>query len=102
MSAYVVAQIEILDADAYQPYLNRFLPCFERHGGELLASSKNETEIVEGRWAYPRTVILRFPSRSAARAWYDDPEYQAIVGHRHRAANTNLVIVDGVDVLAER
>ncbi len=95
MPAYVVAQIQIDDPAQYQPYLEGFLPSFERHGGELLASSKRDTEVIEGEWTYPRTVLLKFPSREAAHSWYHDPEYQALVVHRHRAARTNLVIVDG-------
>lgn len=95
MPAYVVAQIQIDDPTEYQRYLDGFLPSFERHHGELLATTKSDTEIVEGEWAYPRTVLLRFPSREAAHSWYHDPEYQTLVTHRHRAARTNLVIVDG-------
>ena len=102
MVAYVVAQIQIEDHAEYQPYLDGFLPCFERHGGELLTSSKCETDIIEGQWEYPRTVLLRFPSREAAYNWYRDPEYQALIGHRHRAAKTNLVIVGGEPMTEER
>jgi uncharacterized protein (DUF1330 family) len=95
MPANVVAQIQIDDSAEYQPYLDGFLPSFERHGGELLASSMRDTEVIEGEWAYPRTVLLKFPSREAAHSWYHDPEYQALVVHRHRAARTNLVIMGG-------
>ena len=96
MTAYVLAQIRINDPDSYQNYLAGFMPIFERHGGELLATSKNQTIVVEGNWAYPATVIMKFPSLDAARAWCDDPDYQALAEHRHRAADANLVIVEGL------
>ena len=79
VSAYVVAQIRIEDTEEYQIYVDGFLPSFERHGGELLATSRNSTEVMEGEWAYPRTVLLRFPSIEAAHSWYKDPEYVALV-----------------------
>ncbi|NIQ75451.1 MAG: DUF1330 domain-containing protein, partial [Gammaproteobacteria bacterium] len=50
----------------------------------------------EGEWMYPRTVIMKFPSIAAAENWYNDPEYQALATYRHRAAMTNLIMVEGI------
>lgn len=97
MPAYVIGQIHIRDRAAYQAYLDGFSPSFERHGGVLLAGSAQATQVLEGTWAHPCTVVLRFPDAAAARAWYADPDYQAIVGVRWANAETNLVIVDGAD-----
>lgn len=41
-------------------------------------------------------VIIEFPSVEAARAWYDSPEYQAVVGERLAATEGRAVIVEGV------
>lgn len=96
MSAYVIGQLDIFEPEGYQDYLAGFMPIFERHGGELLATSKQETEVLEGNWAYPRTVLMRFPSVAAAHAWHDDPDYRALAEIRHRTAHANLVIVHGM------
>lgn len=96
MPAYVIGQLDIHDPDAYQAYLDGFLPSFERHGGEMLATSKAQTEVLEGAWALPRTVIMQFPSVAHAKAWYNDPEYVELTKIRHRTASTNLVVVDGI------
>ena len=93
MSAYMVAQIDIHDPDGYQAYLAGFMPIFERYGGELLATSKGETE----EWATPRTVIMKFPSLDHARRWHEDSDYQALAEHRRQAARANLVLVEGLD-----
>jgi len=53
--------------------------------------------VIEGEWATPRTVIMRFPSPDHARRWHDDPDYQALAEHRRRAARANLVLVEGID-----
>lgn len=96
MSAYVIAQIRVNDPAGYQKYLDGFAPVFARHGGKVVARSP-EAEVIEGAWALPRTVILRFPTAEDAHRWHDDPDYQAIAAHRHRSAECNLVLVEGVD-----
>ena len=97
MSAYMIAQIEITDPGEYQNYLAGFMPIFQRYGGELLATSKNRTDVVEGSWAFPGTVIMKFPSVEKARQWYEDPDYQSLARHRHRSAVANLALVEGID-----
>jgi uncharacterized protein (DUF1330 family) len=96
MSAYVLAQIQIDDVDEYAKYLAGFMPIFERHGGELLATSKNDIHILEGDWAYPGMVIMKFPDSREAQEWLADPDYQALAEHRKRSARTNLVLVEGI------
>lgn len=97
MSVFVVGQLNIHAPDEYEDYLNGFMPIFERYKGELLATSKQETEVLEGTWAMPRTVLMRFPTAEAARSWYNDPDYQKLAEIRRRNADTNLVIVHGID-----
>ena len=98
MPAYVIGQLDIFDRDAFQLYLDGFMPSFTRHGGQLLAVSAGETTVIEGSWGGPRTVVMRFPDRAAAEAWHADPEYRELTKLRHAAARTNLAIVDGLDV----
>ena len=97
MSAYMIAQIEVDDPETYKKYLAGFMPIFERHGGELLATSGGATTVIEGTWALPRTVLMKFPSVDHAHAWHDDPDYQELAKHRHQSARANLVLVEGVD-----
>ena len=97
MSVYVVGQLNIHNPADYQEYLAGFTPIFERYDGELLATSQQETEVLEGAWAMPRTVLMRFPDTETARAWFNDPDYQKLAEIRRRSADTNLVIVHGID-----
>jgi len=96
MSVYLMAQIGVHDPAEYQNYLAGFMPIFRRHGGKLVGRSA-EAEVIEGEWALPRTVIMRFPTPEDARRWHDDPDYLALAEHRHRSAKANIVMVDGVD-----
>ena len=97
MSAYVVAQIEWTDQEQHKKYVEAFYPIFQRHEGTVLAATEDQTEVLEGSWSLPGTVIMRFPSVDHARAWMADPDYAAVAGIRHGAAQTNLVLVEGRD-----
>ena len=41
------------------------------------------------------TVVLRFESKEAARAWYDSDAYQAIKHHRTENTEGSVVLCDG-------
>lgn len=97
MSVYVVGQLNIHNPEDYEEYLAGFTPIFERYNGELLATSQQATEVLEGTWAMPRTVLMRFQDAETARAWYNDPDYQKLAEIRRRNADTNLVIVHGIE-----
>jgi len=53
--------------------------------------------VLEGEWPHERTVILEFPSREKAEAWYHSPAYQKILPLRLNAAHSQFIVVDGVD-----
>jgi uncharacterized protein (DUF1330 family) len=92
MSSYLIAQITIHDRDGYQRYLDGFDEIFAKYKGLVVAVDEAPT-LLEGKWPCTRTVLMRFPSEEEARRWYDSPEYQELVKHRHRAADANVVLV---------
>lgn len=51
-------------------------------------------DVLEGP-APEGVAIVEFPTMADARAWYDSPEYQAIVRHRWRGSTYRAVIVQG-------
>ncbi|WP_405234482.1 DUF1330 domain-containing protein [Lentisalinibacter salinarum] len=80
MSAYFVFNYSVKDQDAYKPYLDQVPKVLEAHGAEILAADF-ESERIEGDAGHV-TVVLRFPSKAAAKEWYQSPEYQKIIGLR--------------------
>ena len=54
----------------------------------------NEATILEGD-AGERVVVLEFPTREAAMAWYQSPEYQAVIDKRLNSTKGFLAVVDG-------
>ena len=94
MSVYIIAQITINDRARYGEYEAGFMEIFERYDGELMAVEESP-EVLEGAWDCTRTVLIRFPSRNGAEAWYASDAYQALARHRHAASTGNVVLVNG-------
>jgi uncharacterized protein (DUF1330 family) len=94
---YVVANLVIEDADRYREYEKGFFGLLKRHGGSFVTYD-DAHDLLEGD-ASPegRLVIFSFPSEPAARAWYDDPDYQALSEHRRAGTHLNfLTLVHGL------
>jgi len=53
-----------------------------------------EHEVLEGE-SIEGIVIVEFPTRERARAWYDSPAYQAAREHRFRGAKYRCILVQG-------
>jgi uncharacterized protein (DUF1330 family) len=94
MPAYVVVSLEIKDPDRYAEYLPGAGASLQAHGGEFLAGDR-DTQVLEGP-ARPMTVVLRFPDKAAAEAWYRSEEYQNVIHLRHESTEGTMVIADGV------
>jgi uncharacterized protein (DUF1330 family) len=93
--AFVVVQIAIDNRDKYHQYETAsHLEIFDKFGGKVVGIDE-DVDIVEGSWPFTRTVLIEFPSKQRARAWYESEEYQAVVGLRHDSATSNLVIAAG-------
>ncbi len=96
MAAYVIAIIDVNDAARYQDEnVPRVGPLLDKHGGQLLAAS-DAVDVKEGPWPPGRVVVIEFPTRAAAEAWYADSEYQPLLKLRGEISDGLLAIVDGV------
>ena len=52
-------------------------------------------DVVEGRWSPRRVVVLEFPTKRQAHAWWNSSEYADAKALRQSCAYTEMVIVDG-------
>lgn len=95
MAAYVIARVNVTDAERYREYVRRTPATIAAHGGRFLARG-GQVIALEGPEEPGRIVILEFPSLEAARAWYDSPEYQEVRGLRLGAATGTLLAVEGI------
>jgi len=95
MPAYFIAfRDKMKDAAKYAAYLEKAGPTINSHPSRLLVANGALTPL-EG--ASPDgVVVIEFPDVAAARAWYDSPEYQAIIGERLAVTEGRAVIVEGM------
>ncbi len=95
MAAYVIADVEVLDAAGYEEYRQKVPATIAAVGGRYLARG-GATEKLEGSWLPKRCVILEFPSMAVFRAWWDSPEYQALRAIRERTTRSHLIVTEGL------
>ena len=93
MAAYIVVNATITDQALLDEYVAAGPRTVGAHRIRPLVIT-NEATILEGD-AGERVVVLEFPSREAAMAWYQSPEYQAIIGMRLNSTKGFLALVDG-------
>ncbi len=94
MTAYIIARIEVTDLEDYKTYASQTVALAEKAGGTFLVKGGPMTQ-VEGSGP-DRHVIISFPTREQALAWYESPEYQAILPIALRSSRRDLVVVDGI------
>ena len=96
MPAYVIADIEVHDPDAYKEYASRVQATLDPFEGRFLVRG-GPSETLEGGWQPKRVVVLQFPSAGHARGWYESPDYVKALEIRHRASSGSLILAEGVE-----
>ncbi len=95
MTAYVVVDIDVKDPKTYSDYIAKAPATVTAFGGRYLARA-GRTEKLEGDWTPKRLVILQFESLERAREWLNSPDYTPVKALRHKAAHSNMVVIEGV------
>ena len=97
MAAYFIAQYVVNDPKLYREYQGAAAPTIQASGGEVVAFDV-AAETIEGTPPGPQTVIVKFESAEAAKAWYRSPAYQAVVGKRLASTNGFAVISQSMNL----
>jgi uncharacterized protein (DUF1330 family) len=95
MSAYVVVEVTVKDAETYERYKQLAPPAIGLYGGRYLARG-GLTEPLEGTWTPTRLVLLEFPTVERARAWWNSPEYAPAKALRQSCTSTDMVLLEGL------
>lgn len=93
--AYFIFHTTIHDREAIAPYLASAMETVAPFGGRRLLMGGPATA-VEGEAPEGITVILEFPSKAAAEAWYASPVYQAILGIRLGSSTSDAYLVESL------
>ena len=107
MTAYAVAHLRHVDMGPdIVAYLERIDGTLAPFGGRFVIHG-GPVEPLEGAWS-GALIMIAFPDRDRARAWYASPAYQAILPLRTWNSDGVAFLIDGVsedhratDVLAK-
>ena len=95
MPAYVIYQGEVTDPERYEKYKPLSAASITAAGGRFLVRG-GAFEVLEGEAPAGRTVLIEFPDRDAAIAWYRSDEYGEARKVRQGASVARLYVVDGL------
>ena len=95
MSGFAIFNIDVKKPEEYKEYVEKVKPIAEKFGGDYIIRG-GETKIVEGKWNYPRTVVIKFPTFEKALDWYNSEEYKPIKQIRLDNSVSNGIIIKGV------
>jgi len=91
LPVYIVVQLEVKDADEYRKYEKGFFPILKRFDGEFLTYDDNFVQFEGEGDADGRMILIKFPSETLAREWYNDPEYQKLSEHRRKSTKLHFL-----------
>ena len=100
MSAYVIVEFTVKDADVYRDkYSQDAGRTAKEHGGEALANSS--WEVLHGDGSLTSGALMRFPDRETVLRWYSSPEYQQLIDVRGVAMDARFSLLDGLPTPTE-
>ena len=85
MTAYVIADIQVTDTAAYEPYRPLAAASIARFGGRFIVRG-GKVDLFEGEPEPERIVVIEFPDADTARRWYRSEEYQNALKIRQSAS----------------
>ena len=94
MAGYVIADVKVTNAAAYEEYRKLVPASIQKYGGKYLVRG-GQHETLEGTWTPSRLVVIEFASVAQARRWYLSEEYRRAKEVRKRTAVSNVIIVEG-------
>ena len=95
MSAYVIVDIDVLNAETYETYKQMVPASLATYNGKFLVRG-GKTDLLEGDWTPKRIVIIEFPSLEEAKAWWESSDYAEAKKVRQASAKSNMIAVEGV------
>lgn len=98
MKHYAVAELDITDPSWVRDYVANVTPLVERCGGRYLARTQ-QVDRIEGDRLSPQVfLIIEWPSRDIADAFYESDAYRPYRERRLSGATGELFLVAGEDV----
>jgi uncharacterized protein (DUF1330 family) len=95
MSAYVIFDVDIHNAERFQDFMKGVKPALDAVGAKYHARG-GEFRVYEGDWQPHRIVMLEFPSIADWETFYNGEVYQALKAIRDECSTARLVCFEGL------
>ena len=95
MPAYVIADIDVQDAEKFEEYKRTAAATSAPFGARYLVRG-GKVEGLEGDWLPKRFVVIEFPSVEQAKAWWNSQGYSGPKAIRQSCAKSNFFVVEGM------
>jgi uncharacterized protein (DUF1330 family) len=92
--AYLVAHIRVNDPEKFEEFKKLSGPAIADYGGRVLARNPSP-DYREGELR-GLTIIIEFDDMAAAKSFYESEAYTAARSVRETAAETDLMLVEGL------
>lgn len=97
MSVYYLFDIrKVSDSGKLAAYRGRVLETVTAHGGRYRILG-GPAEPVEGDWTIGVPVMIEFPDRASALAWYGSDAYAPLLALRRAAAECAALLIEGCE-----
>ena len=94
---YLVVQGVVTDREGFKAYSAALPPIYEKYGGRHLAMvPAPQVEVAEGEPEDRSIVVARFPSKEAAWAFWNSPEYAGARKLREGKGRFYVMVLEGV------
>lgn len=91
---YLVAHILVHDKEGFEKFKEMSGPAISEYGGKVLVRNP-DPQIREGKNSGV-AIVIEFENIENARRFYESDKYTAARAVRELAANTDLILVEGV------
>lgn len=91
MSAYIIVDLTVKDAEKLSEYSAAAAPTVEKFKGQFL--TKGKIESLHGGSAFQNKALIQFPDKESALNWYASPEYQQLIELRNDGMDCQFHLV---------
>jgi uncharacterized protein (DUF1330 family) len=96
MKAYIIVDVKVTDPVTYDAYKKLTPGSLVPYEGKFIVRG-GETVTLEGSWTPGRLVVIEFPSKEKAKAWWSSESYAPAKALRQAASVTQMILVQGAE-----
>ena len=93
MSAYLVGQIRVKDAEKWQQYVAGVAESLQPYDAQIVFRGKR-LAVLAGEHDRDLTVVICFADQQTLQAWFDSDLYQSLIPLRDSAADVTIITYD--------